>query len=62
MAYKKEAANNSEYGTYIFVFLAFRRAARENFNILSVALTQKAAYEPALHSTTEDVEEGMSIN
>ena len=35
-----------------------RRAARENFLMTGVAVTQQAAYEPALHHTGEEHEEG----
>ena len=31
-----------------------RRAARENFHMLAVPLTQHAAYEPALHQLPAD--------
>ena len=35
------------------------RAARENFQMTSIAVIQHAAYEPALHHAMEDHEEGM---
>ncbi len=35
-----------------------RRAARENFLMTSVPITQQAAYEPALHNTGDEHEEG----
>ena len=37
-----------------------RRAARENFLMTSVPITQQAAYEPALHNTGDEHEEGRS--
>ena len=35
-----------------------RRGARENFHMTSVAVTQQAAYEPALLHNSEDHEDG----
>ena len=35
-----------------------RQAARENFHMSAIPITQQAAYEPALHHASEEHEEG----